>query len=116
LEVKKDQKAKAKGQAGAEGKPKKWQAQSNALRDAMRSMREDKNAVAQGKPLPTRAPAVNAVDPSFVQCPHCGRNFNESAAERHIPKCGDIKAKPTRLVRGQGTQLGSSSRKIQTKK
>jgi hypothetical protein len=26
-------------------------------------------------------------DPSFVQCPNCGRSFNESAAERHIPKC-----------------------------
>lgn len=27
-----------------------------------------------------------AVDPSFIQCPHCGRNYNQRAGERHIPQ------------------------------
>lgn len=27
-----------------------------------------------------------AVDPSFIQCPHCGRNYNQKAGERHIPQ------------------------------
>lgn len=27
----------------------------------------------------------------YVPCPHCGRKFNEAAAERHIPKCVNIK-------------------------
>mgnify|MGYP001806776584 CR=1 FL=1 len=32
-----------------------------------------------------------------VECPHCGRRFAELVAERHIPKCADIIAKPSRL-------------------
>ena len=41
--------------------------------------------------MPVAAPS--APDSSLVPCPHCGRRFNENAAERHIPKCNDIKAK-----------------------
>lgn len=26
-------------------------------------------------------------DDDLVECPSCGRKFNESAAERHIPGC-----------------------------
>jgi len=38
----------------------------------------------------------------LVPCPHCGRSYNERAAERHIPRCADIRAKPSRLARGGG--------------
>ncbi|KAF2352239.1 hypothetical protein FHG87_017004 [Trinorchestia longiramus] len=36
------------------------------------------------------APPLDVSD--YVQCPHCGRKFNQSAADRHIPKCSDIKS------------------------
>ncbi|KAL9953865.1 hypothetical protein ACROYT_G041338 [Oculina patagonica] len=36
-------------------------------------------------------------NPDYVQCPHCERKFNPATAERHIPKCKDIKAKPAPL-------------------
>lgn len=35
-----------------------------------------------------------------VQCPHCRRRFSELVAERHIPKCADIIAKPSGLKAG----------------
>jgi hypothetical protein len=28
-------------------------------------------------------------DDGFVPCKHCGRTFNEKAAERHIPRCAE---------------------------
>jgi hypothetical protein len=27
-----------------------------------------------------------SVDPSFIQCPHCGRHYSQKAGERHIPQ------------------------------
>ncbi|KAJ1619807.1 hypothetical protein T492DRAFT_889743 [Pavlovales sp. CCMP2436] len=45
-----------------------------------------------------------------VECPTCGRRFSEVAAERHIPKCGDIRAKPKMLKAGAGG-MSSSIRK-----
>jgi hypothetical protein len=53
------------------------------------------------------AAAQSALEP----CPHCGRKFNQNAAERHIPKCTSIQAKPKMLVRGQrGAQgLGAAA-------
>lgn len=65
-------------------------------------------AIATGGPMPDAVPS--APDSSLVQCPHCARRFNEQAAERHIPKCNDIKAKPTALKAGSRKNIGSDAR------
>lgn len=46
-------------------------------------------------------PAKGVIVPEYVeeqvvlkQCPYCLRKFNHKAAQRHIPNCKDIKAKP----------------------
>lgn len=65
-----------------------WRAQSESFREALRA-----------------AKGVNIkpfVDPSLVPCPNCSRRFNIKAAERHIPVCSKIIAKPTMLRRGTG--------------
>lgn len=46
------------------------------------------------------APPPKSENPDYVQCPHCQRRYNQTAAERHIPKCKDIKAKPKMLKKG----------------
>lgn len=43
--------------------------------------------VAGGGKLSDLPPPPPSENPDYVQCPHCGRKFNESAAARHIPKC-----------------------------
>mmetsp|Transcript_5227 Transcript_5227/g.7992 ORF Transcript_5227/g.7992 Transcript_5227/m.7992 type:complete len:580 (+) Transcript_5227:427-2166(+) len=83
-----------------------WRAKSMQLRRAMMSERQG------GVPtntfsstLSTTASSGDNVDTfnnGMVPCPHCKRTFNEKAAERHIPKCNDIKAKPKLLLRGTG--------------
>ena len=105
-EVKKELRRKERdGAAAAPGKDKKWKAQSNQLREAMQAMRGVAAAEKAGKPPPPMV--ASTPDPSFVQCPHCSRTFNEKAAERHIPKCLSIKAKPKSLARGGGRTIGS---------
>ena len=66
----------------------------------MKAARQYSKAVAEGKPLPP--PVASAPDKSLVPCPHCGRTFNEKAADRHIPQCQNIKARPMALKRGAG--------------
>jgi rubrerythrin len=85
---------------GDGGAAAKWKAESNAFREAMKAARMYNKAKAEGKPLPP--PMASAPDPSLVPCPNCGRSFNQKAADRHIPQCSNIKAKPTALKRGAG--------------
>lgn len=45
---------------------------------------------AKGETTEAPPPAEN---PDYEQCPYCERKFNAAAAERHIPKCKDIKSR-----------------------
>ncbi len=109
---KEEMRAKKKQQnAGADDRPvaeaaPKWKNQSEAFRQAMRAAREVAKAQAAGAPLPP--PVISAPDPSLIPCPHCGRRFNDKAAERHIPQCKNIKAKPTTLKRGNGVTASAA--------
>ena len=46
--------------------------------------------------LPRPPPSKN---PDYVQCPHCERRFNQGAADRHIPRCKEIKSRPAPMRR-----------------
>lgn len=82
------QKSKPKTQRPTQGKPtalkgeSKWKRESEYFREAIRAA---KMGISSG-PAP--------VDPSLVPCPHCGRKFNEEAANRHIPICKNVFSKP----------------------
>ena len=90
---------------------KVWKQQSEAFREAIRAAREFKDyeqkkqdAMSFGGPLPPPPVAArpSAVDPSLIPCPHCERRFNQKAADRHIPQCQSIRAKPAALKKGSG--------------
>eukprot|EP00058_Branchiostoma_floridae_P002947 XP_002588435.1 hypothetical protein BRAFLDRAFT_63383 [Branchiostoma floridae] len=70
-------------------KQSKWRQQHEEFIRSIRAAKETDVAIKTGKPLPPPPPPV--VNPDYVQCPHCERRFNEAAAERHIPKCADMK-------------------------
>ena len=85
----------------------KWKQQSKALREAMKQSRmvakyQKEGRLSELPPMQSTGP-----DPTFIPCPHCGRTFNEKAAERHIPKCKSIKAKPKFQRRGVGKSSSS---------
>jgi len=67
----------------AEARKKNFKAKSEAFRQAMRAGRDPNNT----------APAPAIENPDFVKCQHCSRSFNESAAERHIPRCKEAAMK-----------------------
>ena len=80
----------------------KWQRDRQALRRALEGGRALEKAKADGVPahLLPPPPQMNEEEDDRVPCPHCGRKFNSTAAERHIPKCTSIRAKPKTLMRG----------------
>lgn len=54
----------------------------------------------------------SAPDPSFIQCPHCMRRFNETAGARHIPMCANTINKPKFLKAGTGGAGKGTSRQV----
>ncbi len=94
---------------GGGGSNSKWAEESRAFRDAMRAAREVSKAQKTGAPLPPSIPS--GPDPSLIPCPHCGRRFNAKAADRHIPQCQNIKAKPSRLLKNSGMGAVASAKK-----
>ena len=88
----------------------KWKQESAQFREAMRAARMATQAEKTGDMSLMPAHVPSAPDPSLIPCPHCGRRFNETAAARHIPKCQDIKAKPSSLKRGTGRGQGLTSK------
>jgi endogenous inhibitor of DNA gyrase (YacG/DUF329 family) len=111
------------GDIGSNSMPKSkganWKNQSHAFRDAIKAARQisiaERHAKATGQPLASVLPPANVRSPDdpayddYVQCPHCGRKYNQKAGARHIPQCKNIFAKPSRLKKGTG-QVATSTR------
>ena len=97
------------GGGGGGGGGGKWAEESRAFREAMRNARSVTKAIKSGAPLPPSVP--NGPDMSLTPCPHCNRRFNAKAAERHIPQCQNIIAKPSRLLKNSGMGAVASAKK-----
>lgn len=97
----------------------KWKADSDAFRQAMKQARtvslaqkkSQETGIPLAKLLPNKPsdPATDPVYAGYIQCPTCGRRFNETAGARHIPKCQDILNKPSRLKAHSGQQATTST-------
>ena len=96
--VKTSKSQQRKYQAAKEAKQSKWRKDRDALRQAMKQGRMVSKAIKEGRDLSTLPAAAAPVHDDRVPCPHCGRKFNADVADRHIPRCKNIKAKPKRLV------------------
>jgi hypothetical protein len=80
-------------------KHSEWKNQSGMLREAVRSGKQYTQAIKEGKSTKDIPLMKSNIPDSRVPCPYCGRKFSADAADRHIPKCKNIKAKPTFLKR-----------------
>ena len=102
-----------------------WRNQSNSFREAIAAARMIKKAEAfsksRGIPLhqvlsqddrfamPVPKSSVDPTYANYVECPTCGRSYNKTAAERHIPQCKNIIHKPSRLISHTGKSATTNS-------
>ena len=68
-------------------KQSNWRQKHEEFIRTVRAAREATVAIKEGRKPPSPPPPV--INPDYIQCPHCLRRFNETAAERHIPFCAE---------------------------
>lgn len=87
--VKKSAKTVKKKPAETANKKSDWRRKHEEFIQAIRSAKQMQQHLAKGGKLSDLPPPPVSENPDYVQCPHCNRKFNESAAARHIPKCAN---------------------------
>ncbi|PRP85836.1 Zinc finger, C2H2 type family protein [Planoprotostelium fungivorum] len=73
----------------------KWKAQHQEFQNAIQYARKMKEIQeAGGNVVDLLPPPPPSSNPDYIQCPYCGRRFNEIAGERHMRTCKDVVNKP----------------------
>lgn len=72
-----------------------WRKKHEEFIKAIREAKKVQAHLARGGKLSDLPPPPPSDNDDYVQCPHCLRRFNEAAAERHIPKCANMKHNKT---------------------
>ncbi|XP_058173202.1 zinc finger C2HC domain-containing protein 1C [Anopheles ziemanni] len=76
--------------AGGGNKQSNWRKKHEEFIATIRAAKELKAHLAKGGKLSDLPPPPPSENPDYVQCPHCSRRFNQTAADRHIPKCATM--------------------------
>lgn len=85
-----------------------WRRKHEDFIQTIRAAKQVQTHIASGGKLSDLPPPPPSDYSDYVPCPHCGRKFNQTAADRHIPKCATMlhnKPKPAgggKLALGKG--------------
>ncbi|NXW79317.1 ZC21C protein, partial [Hirundo rustica] len=71
-----------------------WKQKHEALIHIMSQARQVQQTLAKGRKVSDLPPLPPIENPDYVACTYCGRKFAPQVAERHIPKCKNIKNRP----------------------
>ncbi|NXO82170.1 ZC21C protein, partial [Sitta europaea] len=71
-----------------------WKQKHEALIHIMSQARQAQQTLAKGRKVSDLPPLPPIENPDYVACTYCGRKFAPRVAERHIPKCKNIKNRP----------------------
>ncbi|CAD8202438.1 unnamed protein product [Paramecium octaurelia] len=120
--IKRKQQQKAENQQKLDAKEKQvknktvnnWREQHKQFQEMIHCNKKEKEVQNEGEEeLAVKTPEL-AKNSLYVFCEYCKRSFDRYVAERHIPKCKEIKAKPkppkkNQLQMKRTTQLSTAS-------
>lgn len=88
-----------------------WRQTHEEFIKSIRAAKQVSDHLKNGGRLQDLPPPTPSENPDYVQCPHCLRRFNQTAAERHIPKCATFEHnKPKRPPLTCPSRQGPSNR------
>ncbi|NWT55511.1 ZC21C protein, partial [Erythrocercus mccallii] len=71
-----------------------WKQKHEALIRIMSQARQVQQTLPKGRKVSDLSPLPPTENPDYVACTYCRRKFAPQVAERHIPKCKNIKNRP----------------------
>lgn len=75
-----------------EAKKPDWRKKHESFIEAIRAAKKVQKHLNAGGKLSDLPPPPPSDTSDYIQCPHCKRRFSPGAADRHIPKCANIKS------------------------
>ncbi|NWW02208.1 ZC21C protein, partial [Oreocharis arfaki] len=94
LEQYQQQKSSRSPQSKTPPRKNNWKQKHEALIHIVSQARQVQQILAKGGKVSDLPPLPPIENPDYVACSYCGRKFAPRAAERHIPKCKNIKNRP----------------------
>ncbi|NXM13869.1 ZC21C protein, partial [Ploceus nigricollis] len=94
LEQYQQQKSSRSPQSKTPPRKNNWKQKHEALIHMMSQARQVEQMLAKGRKVSGLPPLPPSENPDYVACTYCGRKFAPRVAERHIPKCKNIRNRP----------------------